>query len=157
MPQASKLASNTADTALDVVALDCEMIYTTGGMRVARVSVVDGGGIEIFDELIRMDDGVDVMCVFLKVLRRSVSKLHRRDYNTRFSGISQEKHQEASLTLSSARQSLDAFINSETIIIGHALENDLKTLRLVHYQCVDTAVLFPHRAGHPYRRSLRDL
>ncbi len=50
------------DTALDAVALDCEMIYTTGGMRVARVSVVDSAGQEIFDEYVRMDEGVEVMC-----------------------------------------------------------------------------------------------
>jgi RNA exonuclease 1 len=49
------------DTALDVVALDCEMIYSTGGVRVARVSVVDGMGKEVFDEIVKMDDGVDVM------------------------------------------------------------------------------------------------
>ncbi|KAF9226555.1 ribonuclease H-like protein [Gyrodon lividus] len=139
-PPKSSGGGDSTDTALDVVALDCEMVYTTGGMRVARVSVVDGSGTEIFDELVRMDDGVDVI-----------------DYNTRFSGITQEAHQKASLTLSSIRQSLDAFINSETIIIGHALENDLKTLRMVHHQCIDTSVLFPHRAGLPYRRSLRDL
>lgn len=41
--------------------MDCEMIYTTGGMRVARVSIVDGSGEEVFDEFIRMDDGVHVM------------------------------------------------------------------------------------------------
>ncbi|KAH7914206.1 ribonuclease H-like protein [Hygrophoropsis aurantiaca] len=129
------------DTALDVVSLDCEMIYTTGGMRVARVSVVDGSGATIFDELIRMDEGVEVI-----------------DYNTRFSGITQEEHDsKASLSLSSIRTSLDAFINSDTIIIGHALENDLKTLRMIHHRCVDTAILFPHRAGPPYRQSLRYL
>lgn len=50
-----------ADSALPVVALDCEMIYTTGGMRVARVSVVDGSGAEVFDEIVRMDDDVEVM------------------------------------------------------------------------------------------------
>lgn len=50
-------------TVLDVAAMDCEMIYTTGGMRVARVSVVDGAGTEVFDELVRMDDGVEVMSV----------------------------------------------------------------------------------------------
>ena len=49
------------DTALDVVALDCEMVYTTGGLRVARVSVVDAMGKEVFDELVKMDDGVEVM------------------------------------------------------------------------------------------------
>ncbi|KAI6163019.1 ribonuclease H-like protein [Pisolithus thermaeus] len=134
------ISVEACDTALDVVALDCEMIYTTGGMRVARISVVDGTGTEVFDELIRMDDDVDII-----------------DYNTRFSGICQEKHEKAFLTLLSARQTLDAFINSETIIIGHALENDLKTLRMIHHRCIDTVVLFPHRAGPPYRRSLRDL
>ncbi|KAG6336843.1 hypothetical protein ID866_2239 [Astraeus odoratus] len=140
MPSDGESTTDTADTALDVVALDCEMIYTTGGMRVARISVVDGTGTTIFDELIRMDDHVDVI-----------------DYNTRFSGITEESHQSASLTLSSARKSLDAFINSQTVIIGHALENDLKTMRMIHHQCIDTAILFPHRAGPPYRRSLRDL
>lgn len=49
------------DSVLDVAALDCEMIYTTGGMRVARVSVVDGDGKEVFDELVRMDEGVEVI------------------------------------------------------------------------------------------------
>jgi RNA exonuclease 1 len=37
------------------------MIYTTGGMRVARVSVVDAAGKEVFDKLVRMDEGVEVM------------------------------------------------------------------------------------------------
>lgn len=62
---------NSPDTALDVVALDCEMIYTTGGMRVARVSVVDGAGSEIFDQLVRMDDGVEVMSVLYSKMRHS--------------------------------------------------------------------------------------
>lgn len=44
--------------------MDCEMIYSTGGMRVARVSVVDGAGTEVFDEFVHMDPGVEVMCVY---------------------------------------------------------------------------------------------
>jgi RNA exonuclease 1 len=52
-----------SDTALEVASLDCEMVYTTGGMRVARVSVVDGSGAEVFDELVRMDEGVEVTLV----------------------------------------------------------------------------------------------
>lgn len=62
-------SSSTPDTALDIVALDCEMIYSTGGMRVARVSVVDSMGKEVFDELVRMDDGVEVMSVFSNSVR----------------------------------------------------------------------------------------
>ena len=36
-------------------------------MRVARVSVVDSAGKEVFDEIIRMDEGVEVMSVFFRV------------------------------------------------------------------------------------------
>ena len=54
-------ASDEEDTALDVVALDCEMIYTTAGTSVARVSLVDGTGKEIFDEFVRMSNAVEVM------------------------------------------------------------------------------------------------
>ena len=55
------------------------------------------------------------------------------------------------------RKSLDELISSETILIGHALENDLKTLRMLHFRNVDTAIVFRHPAGPPYRRALRDL
>ncbi|KAI0650783.1 ribonuclease H-like protein [Trametes meyenii] len=133
-------ADGATDTALDVVALDCEMVYTTGGMRVARVSVVDSAGGEVFDEYVRMDEGVEVI-----------------DFNTRFSGVTDETYATAQNSLASIRRSLDALINAETIVIGHALENDLKTLRMIHHRCVDTAILFPHAAGPPYRRALRAL
>ena len=142
--------------ALDVAAIDCEMIYTTGGMRVARVSVVDGSGKEVFDQLVRMDQGVEVMYVSPRFCMLSCLYL-LSDYITRFSGITAETLSKALLPLASIRQSLDSFINANTILIGHALENDLKTLRIIHHKCVDTAVLFPHRAGLPYRRALRDL
>lgn len=62
-PPVVDVGKDLTDTALDVVALDCEMVYTTGGMRVARVSVVDGSGKQVLDELVRMDDDVDVMSV----------------------------------------------------------------------------------------------
>ncbi|KAI0719584.1 Rexo1 protein [Cerioporus squamosus] len=136
----SRPALPDRDSALDVVALDCEMIYTTGGMRVARVSVVDSAGKDVLDEFVRMDEGVEVI-----------------DFNTRFSGITAENYATAVLPLASIRESLDTIINSQTIIIGHALDNDLKTLRMIHYRCVDTVVLFPHQAGSPYRRALRSL
>ncbi|KAK7061804.1 exonuclease domain-containing protein [Favolaschia claudopus] len=135
-------------TVLDVAALDCEMIYTTGGMRVARVSgkatlfllVVDGAGKEVFDEFVRMDEGVEII-----------------DFNTRFSGITEADYAKAVLPLASIRDSLDALINADTVLIGHALDNDLNTLRIVHYNVVDTALIFKHNAGPPYRKALRDL
>jgi len=133
---ASSLSNN--DNALDVVAMDCEMIYTTAGMRLAHVSVVDGGGCTLLDEPVRMEDDIKII-----------------DLNTRFSGVT--NLDSVHLQLQSVKEILSSSISKSTIIIGHSLENDLKALRIVHNNCVDTAVLFPHPGGLPYRRSLKDL
>ena len=60
--------SPMTSSVLDIAALDCEMVYTTGGFRVARVSVVDASGESVFDEFIKMDDGVQVVCVHIPIL-----------------------------------------------------------------------------------------
>ena len=49
------------------------------------------------------------------------------------------------------------FINADTILVGHGLENDLRALNLIHSTILDTAVVFPHYHGLPFRRSLRSL
>jgi RNA exonuclease 1 len=81
-----------------------------------------------------------------------------RDLNTRFSGIHPEEYAaRAVLPLESVQRALARLIDADTILIGHALDNDLRALRLVHRRVVDTAALFPHNRGPPYRRALRDL
>jgi RNA exonuclease 1 len=57
--------SPMTSSALDIAALDCEMVYTTGGFRIARVSIVDASGESVFDEFIKMEDGVKVVCVHI--------------------------------------------------------------------------------------------
>jgi RNA exonuclease 1 len=57
----SFLKDSKSSTALDIACMDCEMIYTTGGLQLARVSIVDGSGCQVFDELVRLDEGVEVM------------------------------------------------------------------------------------------------
>jgi RNA exonuclease 1 len=47
------------------------------------------------------------------------------------------------------------FINADIIFVGHGLENDLRALRIVHGNVVDTSVIFPHPNGLPYHRSLK--
>jgi hypothetical protein len=37
------------------------------------------------------------------------------------------------------------------------LDSDLKALHITHTQCVDTAILFPHPRGFPYRIKLKEL
>ena len=81
-----------------------------------------------------------------------------RDMNTRFSGIHPEEYAaRAVLPLASVQRALARLVGADTILIGHALDNDLRALRLVHHRVVDTAALFPHNRGPPYRRALRDL
>ncbi|PGH00955.1 hypothetical protein GX51_05504 [Blastomyces parvus] len=58
---------------------------------------------------------------------------------------------------SAARDLLFQLLQPETPLIGHALENDLNACRIIHPTIVDTALLFPHPGGLPYRYGLRTL
>lgn len=98
------------------------------------------------------------------------------DANSRFSGLQAEQVQSAESTLEDAREKLFELVNSDTILIGHSLESDLKVrkrerrrgmgkevrnvlqaMRIVHDRVVDTSIVFPHRAGPPLKRALRNL
>ena len=117
------------------------MSYTTAGMSVTRVTLVDETGDVLFDEMIRCPEGVSMI-----------------DLNTQFSGIQAEMYEaEAVFDLDSARKTLAQYIGPHTILIGHGLENDLHALRLLHTNVVDTCQLFPHPRGLPFRLALRDL
>ncbi|WFD06314.1 RNA exonuclease 3 [Malassezia vespertilionis] len=137
-----ELAEQVGSTgALDVAALDCEMSYTTQGLRVTRITLVDEAGEVVFDEMVRCSAPIEIL-----------------DLNTQFSGIHAEEYEaKAVLSLQEARSLLAQYIGPNTILIGHGLENDLRAIRLVHTNIVDTVQLFPHPRGLPYRMALRDL
>ncbi|KAL1405196.1 RNA exonuclease 3 [Vanrija albida] len=120
---------------MDVVGMDCEMIC---GSSLARVTIVDEDGAALLDELVRPRNAI-------------------LDLNSRFSGISAEDMQAAVMGLDEVRAASCSFIGPDTVIVGHGLENDLRALRLLHSKVIDTAILFPHDKGPPYRRALRDL
>lgn len=42
-------------------------------------------------------------------------------------------------------------------MLGHSLDSDFKSLKLIHKKVVDTSVVFPHKLGLPYKRALRNL
>ena len=58
-------------------------------------------------------------------------------------------------TLQQVQVAVLSVISSETILVGHSVENDLKALKMIHRKCVDSVVLYPHPKGFPYRQSLR--
>ncbi|KAG2227724.1 hypothetical protein INT45_004766 [Circinella minor] len=119
-----------------VVALDCEMAYTTAGMELVRLTAIDEHCKVLLDELVFPSHMVI-------------------DLNTRYSGIK---------TLAGARHNLDSvrkelfkYVDANTILLGHGLENDMNALRLIHPKIIDTAALYPHPKGLPYRYGLRVL
>lgn len=121
------------------VGLDCEMVYTTGGLELARVSVMDAlDGSVLLESLVKPKNPV-------------------LDCNTRFSGIVNLQEATESLEAVRTRMIHQVGVTRDTIIVGHGLENDLCAMRIVHCRVIDTALLFPHRAGPPYRMALRVL
>jgi hypothetical protein len=56
-----------------------------------------------------------------------------------------------------ARTLLFSFLSPLTPLIGHGLENDLNAARIIHSTIIDTALLYPHKAGLPYRNGLKML
>ena len=121
-----------------VYSLDCEMCYTKNGLELVKITVLDISGNLVFES-------------FVKPEARII------DYNTRFSGITKKDLSSIKTTLKEVQYELLQFIYAETILIGHGLENDLRVLKIIHPKVIDTAMIFPHEWGLPYRRSLRSL
>uniref|UniRef100_A0A146KNX1 RNA exonuclease 1 n=1 Tax=Lygus hesperus TaxID=30085 RepID=A0A146KNX1_LYGHE len=121
-----------------VYALDCEMCYTTSGLELTKISVVAHDGRLVYDTYVRPESLII-------------------DYNTRFSGVTAKDLSKRTKLLKDVQNDLMGFITADTILIGHGLENDLRALRMVHTTVVDTAIIFPHILGPPYRRSLKSL
>ena len=48
-------------------------------------------------------------------------------------------------------------VAARDILVGHSLESDLRAVKLLHSRVVDTAIVFPHKMGPPYKRALRTL
>jgi RNA exonuclease 1 len=148
------------------LAIDCEMGYTTHGMELLRLTAV----------------AYPTGAVVIDALVKPVGEII--DYNSRFSGITAQMYRDAkpwapepypvingapminptSLpardlalfnSIEEARAALCEYIDPRVPLVGHALENDLKSLRLVHATVVDTCILFPHERGFPRRTALK--
>ena len=109
----------------DVVSLDCEMVYTVSGMSLAQVVVVDVKGFVIYSTYVRPQE-----MIF--------------SYNTEHSGVRKEDLEGAGVKkLSEVQKDLqNGVISDSTIVIGHALHNDLKVLKILHNVILDTKILY---------------
>lgn len=126
------------DNNYGVYAMDCEMCFTLQGLELARVTLVNLYGQVVYDTLVKPSSEII-------------------DYNTKFSGITEEDMFNVTKSLPQVQNDLLNFIHAETILMGHGLGNDLRALRLIHKNVIDTSVMFPHYLGLPYRNGLKTL
>ncbi|KAI6655796.1 RNA exonuclease 1-like protein [Oopsacas minuta] len=121
-----------------IFALDCEMVYTSIGLELARVSIIDYNHNTVYDSYVKPYNQVI-------------------DYNTRFSGITVPKLTGILPNLKQVQRDLKQIMFNDSILIGHSLESDLKALKIIHNRVVDTAIVFPHRKGGLFKRALSTL
>ncbi|CAG0912783.1 unnamed protein product [Notodromas monacha] len=100
------------------------MVYTTIGEEVATVCLVDGNGNVLIKENIKPMGVVT-------------------DYRTPFSGLTESELNEAVYSASEILKKMQDYIGPDTIIVGHGIDNDLLSLRIVHSNVVDTGLVRP--------------
>ncbi|KAK7185278.1 hypothetical protein DPSP01_000923 [Paraphaeosphaeria sporulosa] len=138
------------------VCFDCEMGYTTQGFEVLRLTVISWPSHRPL---------IDVLVRPLGLVL---------DLNTQWSGVTMDqflnakpydpanpkpKRTDLRIVESpyAARKLFLDHVSPTTPILGHALENDLNVIRLIHPTIVDTVILYPTKSGLPYRHSLKTL
>ncbi|KAL9108485.1 MAG: hypothetical protein Q9227_006700 [Pyrenula ochraceoflavens] len=156
------------------VTFDCEMGYTTLGMEIIRVTAVSWpAGQRLLDVLVRpMGELLDPNTRFSGVSREQLatarpygepvideSVIGRSDNVLEDGELDQDKPSPLRIASSpsAARQLLFGLLSPETPLIGHAIENDLNAMRIIHPFVVDTVLLFPHPKGLPIRYKLKML
>ena len=119
----------------NLVGIDCEMVDTVAGKELARVSLIDHLGRVLYDSVVLPENEIT-------------------DYITQFSGITPKMIRDCKTTFREAQKQVLSFLSKDSILVGHAIENDLKCLKLVHDRIIDTSDIFPHPNGYPSKHSL---
>ena len=129
------------------IAIDCEMCETkcpesgnSDHKALCRLSVVNA---------LNHDD------VLIDTLVKPVWPVV--DYRSRINGIKKEDLDNVQFTLSHAQAFMTALCSEETVILGHAVHNDLEAIKMVHHCNVDSALLFACKDAPNATCSLKDL
>ncbi|RDD43910.1 Small RNA degrading nuclease 5 [Trichoplax sp. H2] len=119
-------------------ALDCEMCLTNTGDSIARVALVDEYYNVIVDTYVLPDDPII-------------------DYRTRYSGITSDDLIGVKIRLNDVHELLKAALPKDAILVGHSLENDLRAMRMIWNNIIDTSVQFSNPKSPTSKPSLKFL
>ena len=112
----------------NVLGIDCEMVETENGHELAQICVIDKDFEKLYEYYVKPEKPV-------------------LNYHFQFSGITQSDIESATKTLEDVQNDQKSYMNKDTILVGHSLENDLFALKMIHDKVVDTSVLFSTRHG----------
>ncbi|KAH8857769.1 RNA exonuclease 5 [Schistosoma japonicum] len=119
-------------------AVDCEMVLTSVGSELARVTMVDEKGTVIFDRLVKPPNPI-------------------KDYLTKFSGITRDMLSSIDTTLEDIQRELDETLPGDAILVGHSIGNDLDALKVFHPYLIDTSVIYNMKGTRASKARLRFL
>ncbi|KAH6655465.1 hypothetical protein BKA67DRAFT_657403 [Truncatella angustata] len=147
------------------VCFDCEMGYTVYGMELIRLTALSWpSGEELLDVLVYpVGEPIDLNTRYSGVRTEDMAVAERwkpgdNPMPTVIPSGSGQLSQRKLKIVPSPKDARDLFfklISPDTPLVGHAIENDLNTLRIVHPMVVDTVLLFPHQRGLPIRNGLK--
>lgn len=146
------------------VCIDGEMGYTVYGLELIRLTATSWpSGKELFDVLVKpIGEVLDLNSRYSGVWPIDMADAlpwtaqpHDDSINGGHSDTTRKLRIVSSPEV--ARALLFSHISRNTPIIGHGLENDLNATRIIHPTIADTALLFPHKAGLPFRNGLKML
>ncbi|CCI40717.1 unnamed protein product [Albugo candida] len=129
--------SKKKSTTLKIAAIDCEMCVVghdedssdINRKALVRVSVVNG------EDLIR-HIAADL------IVHQPEPGYHVIDYKTFIHGLSPDQIHNSKISVAKAQKEVMKYISSDTILVGQSLDGDLKTLRITHDRCIDTALIY---------------
>ncbi|KAF9296903.1 hypothetical protein BGZ88_011571 [Linnemannia elongata] len=119
-----------------MIAMDCEMCRTEAGQELTRVTLIDEAGKTVYDELVMPENPI-------------------LDYLTQYSGMTAARLSGVTTRLAEVQEKLKDFVDYNTILVGHSLENDMQVLKLAHPFIIDTSLVYHHTRGPPYRPGLK--
>ncbi|ORD97710.1 YFE9 [Hepatospora eriocheir] len=116
------------NTKYSLIALDCEMVETEIGVEVGKIAILDKNGSLIYNKIVKPNNLII-------------------DYRTDYSGLTKKSFELDFISYKMLIEDLQEIIGTNTIVVGHGLENDLGTLKFYTTNVIDTAYLFINSLG----------